>query len=288
MDFEFQCAFGGCFYQGADAGELLSTAARVKDGDFESWYQEWVTTAKRLEGLAQKSAETGNRVSASQAFLRAANYYALANIFIDGTKKPERQLPTYKKHRACWDQFTTQLNPAAEKIEIPYEDTPMPAFFFKPPTGRPPYQTIIFNNGSDGPISGMWANGTALALEHNGDVYSCDHYVDPAYKLGNIKSTPLAELVASPAQLKFGQDKRATLPKQCRDCQVEFACHGGCPKNRFAKTAAGEPGLNYLCAGYKSFFTHIDQPMRRMAELLRAGQAPAEIMTEATNRQTPS
>ena len=120
--------------------------------------------------------------------------------------------------------------------------------------------------------------GTALAMEHNGDMYSCDHFVEPAYYLGNIKDTPMIELVSSSQQRKFGQDKLDTLPRYCRECMVRFACHGGCPKDRFILTPDGEGGLNYLCAGYMAFFKHVDRPMRTMAELLRRDRAPAEIM----------
>jgi uncharacterized protein len=120
--------------------------------------------------------------------------------------------------------------------------------------------------------------GLALALEHNGDLYACDHYVEPDYRLGNIKDVPMIELVASEKQQKFGQDKRDTLPRYCRECEVRFACHGGCPKNRFIETPDGEAGLNYLCAGYKAFFNHIDPLMRIMADLLRRNRAPAEIV----------
>ncbi|HSR33698.1 MAG TPA: anaerobic sulfatase maturase [Anaerolineae bacterium] len=120
--------------------------------------------------------------------------------------------------------------------------------------------------------------GLALALEHTGDLYSCDHFVEPNYLLGNIQETPMLELVASDQQRQFGLDKRDKLPRYCRECEVRFACHGGCPRNRFIKTPDGEPGLNYLCAGYKLFFHHIDQPMRIMSDLLRQNRAPAEIM----------
>jgi uncharacterized protein len=120
--------------------------------------------------------------------------------------------------------------------------------------------------------------GTALALEHNGDLYSCDHFVEPRYLLGNIGETQMTELVASERQQKFGHDKLDTLPSYCQECEVRFACHGGCPKNRFVETPDGEPGLNYLCAGYKAFFHHIDEPMRIMADLLRRNRAPAEII----------
>lgn len=120
--------------------------------------------------------------------------------------------------------------------------------------------------------------GLGLALEHNGDLYSCDHYVDPAYLLGNIRETPLRELAASQRQWEFGQYKRDSLPTQCRQCPVRFACNGGCPKDRFVSTKTGEPGLNYLCEGYRAFFTHVDRPMRLMVEELRAGRAPANVM----------
>ncbi len=120
--------------------------------------------------------------------------------------------------------------------------------------------------------------GNALALEHTGDLYACDHYVEPEYLLGNIQETHMLELVASDKQRKFGQDKMDTLPNYCRECEVRFACHGGCPRNRFIKTPNGEPGLNFLCAGYKLFFNHVNRPMRIMANLLRQNRAPAEIM----------
>jgi uncharacterized protein len=120
--------------------------------------------------------------------------------------------------------------------------------------------------------------GDALALEHNGDLYSCDHFVEPDYKLGNIQETPMVELVGSDRQRQFGQDKFATLPQYCLNCDVRFACNGGCPKNRFIETPDGETGLNYLCAGYKQFFHHIDQPMGMMANLLRQGRYADEIM----------
>jgi uncharacterized protein len=120
--------------------------------------------------------------------------------------------------------------------------------------------------------------GNALALEHNGDLYSCDHFVEPNYRLGNIRDEHMIELVASPKQRKFGQDKQDSLPQYCLDCDVKFACNGGCPKDRFIATPTGEPGLNYLCAGYKLFFHHIDRDMRIMANLLQKNLAPAEIM----------
>jgi uncharacterized protein len=120
--------------------------------------------------------------------------------------------------------------------------------------------------------------GNALALEHNGDVYSCDHYVEPDYLLGSIKKTHHLEMVTSDRQQAFGQHKFDSLPQYCRDCDVLFACYGECPRNRFIETPDGEPGLNYLCAGYKQFFKHIDQTMRIMADLIRQGRYADEIM----------
>jgi uncharacterized protein len=120
--------------------------------------------------------------------------------------------------------------------------------------------------------------GDALALEHTGDVYSCDHFVEPAHLLGNILDKPLLTLVNLPQQRRFGQDKYDSLPGACRGCDVRFACHGGCPKDRFLETDDGEPGLNYLCAGYQGFFRHVDRPMRLMSGQLRAGRPPAAVM----------
>jgi uncharacterized protein len=120
--------------------------------------------------------------------------------------------------------------------------------------------------------------GLALALEHTGDLYSCDHFVEPRYKLGNIKEHRMLDMVASQQQRQFGLDKRDTLPQFCLDCDVRFACHGGCPKDRFTRTPDGEAGLNYLCPSFKAFFHHVEVPMRFMAERLQVGEAPADIV----------
>jgi len=120
--------------------------------------------------------------------------------------------------------------------------------------------------------------GSALAMEHTGDLYSCDHFVYPEHKLGNLMETDLEQMTGSAQQEKFGRDKLDSLPRMCRQCDVRFACNGECPKHRFLKTPEGEAGLNYLCAGYKHFFHHIDPYMQFMAGELRAGRAPANIM----------
>lgn len=123
--------------------------------------------------------------------------------------------------------------------------------------------------------------GAALAIEHNGDLYSCDHFVYPQHRLGNIMEQALGDMATSVRQRKFGDDKANTLPHYCRTCEVRFACHGECPKHRFLKTPDGEPGLNYLCAAYKRFFTHTAPYMRVLVDLLRQQRAPSEIMRMA-------
>ncbi len=122
--------------------------------------------------------------------------------------------------------------------------------------------------------------GDVPVVEHNGDFYQCDHYVTPGHRLGNIRDTPLAVLFDSPAQDAFGRAKRDTLPGYCRTCDVRTMCNGGCPKDRILQTPDGEPGLNYLCAGYRRFFTHCRPYTERMAALLWAGQQPASLMEQ--------
>jgi uncharacterized protein len=132
------------------------------------------------------------------------------------------------------------------------------------------------------------ACGGAMAIEHNGDLYSCDHFVYGENRLGNIMEVPLAAMAASPQQTKFGRDKADALPQYCRSCEVRFACNGECPKHRFLKTPDGEDGLNYLCAGYKTFFRHIDPYMRFMANELHNGRPPANVMDYARRQDSPA
>jgi len=120
--------------------------------------------------------------------------------------------------------------------------------------------------------------GAAMAIEHNGDVYSCDHYVYPQHRLGNVMNQSFGAMLNTPQQIKFGGDKLDALPKFCRECEVRFACNGECPKHRFIQTPDGEAGLNYLCPAYKKFFNHIDPHMKTMARLLQNDRAPADIM----------
>lgn len=120
--------------------------------------------------------------------------------------------------------------------------------------------------------------GHAAVMEHNGDVYSCDHFVFPGYKLGNIHTDSLIEMMGSDRQLAFGRAKAERLPGQCRVCRWQFACHGECPKNRFARTSDGEKGLNYLCEGYRKFFAHTAPYMEYMRDELKARRPPANVM----------
>ena len=148
-------------------------------------------------------------------------------------------------------------------------------------------RTFVLN--FDGALAG-WLNmagtvcifgptcGQGSALEHNGDLYSCDHFVEPDHYLGNILKTPMSELMGSEKQKTFGCAKRDTLPNYCRSCEVLHICNGECPKNRFIASPDGEQGLNYLCEGYKAFFKHADRPMQIMAGLLRRGRMAEEVM----------
>lgn len=120
--------------------------------------------------------------------------------------------------------------------------------------------------------------GSVPAIEHNGDVYSCDHFVDEEYLIGNIADTEMNEMMNSDLQIKFGENKKTTLPEYCRKCEVKFACNGGCPKDRFISTHDSEAGLNYLCEGYKKFFNYIDPYMKFMADELKNQRPPANVM----------
>ena len=115
-------------------------------------------------------------------------------------------------------------------------------------------------------------------MEDNGDVYSCDHFVFPAYRLGNLRHDSLVNMMYGPRQTQFGRDKHDRLPSQCKACPWEFACHGECPRNRFATTADGESGLNYLCAGYRQFFAHVAPYMDFMKRELQHQRPPANVM----------
>jgi serine-type anaerobic sulfatase-maturating enzyme len=124
--------------------------------------------------------------------------------------------------------------------------------------------------------------GRAVAVEHDGSVYACDHYVYPEYRLGNVRSDNLGEMVERSVASGFGPHKEASLPRWCRECEVLEMCWGGCPKHRFATSPYGEPGLHYLCGGYKKFFMHIRKYLRPITQLLEQG-LPASLIMQAFN-----
>jgi uncharacterized protein len=129
--------------------------------------------------------------------------------------------------------------------------------------------------------------GDAAVMEHNGDLYSCDHFVYHDYHLGNIRETSLLDMMQQERQARFGMEKRTSLPKQCLDCEFLFACHGECPKHRFQNTGQGDPGLNYLCEAYKMFFGHVTPYMDYMAKQLKAKKPPANIMQWIKQKEQP-
>jgi len=120
--------------------------------------------------------------------------------------------------------------------------------------------------------------GRSLVLEHNGDLFACDHFVYPEYRLGNILKDDLARMVAASIRSGFGVNKESALPRWCGKCEVLAACRGGCPKHRFLETCQGDPGLSYLCAGYGKFFRHIRKYLRVMTTLLENGLSPSLVM----------
>lgn len=126
--------------------------------------------------------------------------------------------------------------------------------------------------------------GHTAVVEHNGDVYSCDHFVFPEYRLGNLKERSLIDMMYGTKQREFGLSKQMSLPLQCRQCRYEFACHGECPRNRFMTTAEGESGLNYLCEGYYTFFSHVSEAMDYMRTQLDRGLPPANVMSWMAKR----
>jgi uncharacterized protein len=126
--------------------------------------------------------------------------------------------------------------------------------------------------------------GHAGVVEYNGDVYSCDHYVFPEYKLGNIKDKTLLTYMNSPEQKRFGQNKKDTLPAYCKKCEYLDLCFGECPKNRIIKTPDGEPGLNYLCAGFKKFYNHVEPYFDFMANEIRNNRAASNVRKWAAGK----
>ena len=175
-DFNFltEIALGATYQRAADVGEVLSTAERIRNGHAQSWVDEWSATADRLAGEAAASAGAGRSHSAAQQFLRVSNYYSLASYAADGTGDATLFAGLWEKHRAAWDRFVDLTDLQVERIDIPYEGTTLPGYFFRSGQAGEPRRTLIYNNGSDGPVTAAWVQGIADALERGWNAVTFD------------------------------------------------------------------------------------------------------------------
>jgi hypothetical protein len=165
-DFEFQflIALGQAYEQAADVGECYAAAATIEDGNYDTWFDAFFALAERIREDGDASATAGHAVSAREAYLRAATYYAQASFFADGTRDPSRLVPTWEAHRAAWDAFAARLDPPAALVAIPYEGTTLPGYALTVDDSGALRPWLIMNNGSDGTASDMWSQGSAAAL----------------------------------------------------------------------------------------------------------------------------
>ena len=174
-DFTVRAILGKASRGGADAGEVLATVASVKPGDRTGWFGAWIALGDRVAAIAQASAATGHRVSAARAYLRAADYYAVAVNSIDGLDGDTAQLrPAFRASRAAWEGFVANTRWPVERVDIPYEGSTMPGWLFRPDDSGARRPTLVLNNGSDGSISGCWCEGAEGALERGYDVLLFD------------------------------------------------------------------------------------------------------------------
>lgn len=174
FDFAVRSILGKTARGGADAGEVLATITGVKSGDHPGWFEAWTQLADRIAATAATSQRGGHRVSAARAFLRAANYYAVALEAIDGLPDTAQLLPTFRAHRAAWESFVDESAWAAERVDIPYEKTSLPGWFVRPDDSMRARPTFVMNNGSDGSISGLWCEGAEGAIERGYNVLLFD------------------------------------------------------------------------------------------------------------------
>ncbi len=174
FEFMFSLALGASYHRGADVGECLATASRIGDGDFERWYLEWKGTGDRLADCARSSEARGHPASAGWRWLRAATYYDTAAVFLDSTDDPGRFKPTWELHRDAWDGFTRNAPMEIGKVTIPYAETELEGFLFRSAAGGEPRPLLLLNNGSDGPVSALWMQGAASALERGYDCLAFD------------------------------------------------------------------------------------------------------------------
>jgi hypothetical protein len=164
FEFAMRLALGSAYHRAAEVGECLATAAQIGERDFEGWFREWSRTAERVEGVARDCEARGHPVSAREAYRRASTYFFTASVFLDATDEAERLVPTWERHRGCWDRAAALFDPPFERIAIPYEETTLPGYWMSPDTTGRPRPLLLMNNGSDGPISDMYVFGGAGAL----------------------------------------------------------------------------------------------------------------------------
>jgi hypothetical protein len=171
-DFEFmtEIALGAAAYRAAEAGEVLATASRIKDGDYASWVREWEATAERVAAAAAASAAAGHAVSAREAYLRAATYFFNAAFFVVGTDAGERLPQLWRTHRDCFERAAALFDPPFERVAIPYEGASLEGWFFAPDGSGARRPLAILNNGSDGTVTDMWVQGAAAGIERG---YNC-------------------------------------------------------------------------------------------------------------------
>ncbi len=177
FNFLTEIALGSVYRQAADVGEVLTTVDRIHDGKARSWVDEWTATADRLAQEAAASAGAGHRCSAAGQYLRASLYYSVATYSADGTGDPALFASLWERHRAAWDQFVDLGvfgGAVAERLQIPYEGTTLPGYFFRSGPAGEPRRTLIFNNGSDGSVVGAWTDGIACALARGWNAMTFD------------------------------------------------------------------------------------------------------------------
>ena len=174
FNFQTEIALGATYHQAADVGEVLSTVERIRNGQAQSWVDEWSVTADRLAAEAAASADAGHSHSAARQFLRVSMYYSLASYAADGTGDPTLFAKLWEKHHAAWDRFIDLAGLQIERIEIPYEDTTLPGYFFRSGPAGEPRRTLIFNNGSDGAVTLAWVQGMADALARGWNAVTFD------------------------------------------------------------------------------------------------------------------
>lgn len=174
FQFQFLIGLGGAVEGATDVGEMFAAASQITDGDYDSWRHTFLALGDRVRGIAASSAAAGDEVSAREAWLRASSYYGQAYFFTYGSAEPERIVATWEQHRACFDQFAALLQPAAEPVAIPYEQTTLPGYVLRVDDSGAPRPWLIMNNGSDGTATDMWVQGAAAGLRRGYNVLIFD------------------------------------------------------------------------------------------------------------------